>query len=43
VPATPTIVGLDLFTQVLGLELDANGNLVRLTASNALRGTVGAL
>ncbi|MCU0862323.1 MAG: hypothetical protein MUC36_00905 [Planctomycetes bacterium] len=43
VPATPTIVGMDLFTQVLGLELDANGNLVRLTASNSLRGTVGAL
>ncbi|MBL8752759.1 MAG: hypothetical protein JNK15_05615, partial [Planctomycetes bacterium] len=43
VPRQPSLVGVSLRTQAVGLELDASGALVRLTSSNALDLVVGSL
>lgn len=43
VPRVAALAGLQLRTQMVSLELDAAGNLVRLTSSNALQLTVGGL
>lgn len=42
VPNAPVLVGQQLLTQVVALELDAMGAISRTTASNALQLTVGA-
>ena len=41
IPGNPTLVGVALHTQMLQLELGALGNPVALSASNALRATIG--
>ena len=43
VPASVSAVGLSLRSQGIGAELDAQGNLLRTTSSNALLLVVGAL
>jgi hypothetical protein len=42
-PPSPALAGVQLRVQVVGAERDAAGNLLRLTATNALALTVGAL
>lgn len=43
IPNNPTLVGLSVRTQVIGLELGAGFALTRITSSNALELTIGAL
>jgi hypothetical protein len=43
VPAQPILAGQQLLFQVVGIELGAGGGIVRLTSTNALQLTVGAL
>jgi hypothetical protein len=43
VPASPSLAGLVFREQVVGLELDALGALTRVTSTNALALTIGAL
>ena len=42
-PGTPSAAGMVVDTQVLGVEFDAAGGIVRITGSNALALTLGAL
>ena len=41
IPNDPNLVGIVLRTQVVAVELDANGNLQQLTSTNALQMTIG--
>jgi hypothetical protein len=41
IPALAGIVGLDLFHQVIALEVDGGSNLVAVTSTNGLRATIG--
>lgn len=43
VPRTAALAGLQARTQVIGIELDATGNLIRLTSTNALQLNLGSL
>lgn len=43
VPANTALVGAVVRTQVVGIELSVSGSLTRLTSSNALELTIGAL
>lgn len=42
-PRTASLAGVQLHSQVVGIELDGSGNLVRLTSTNALQLTIGSL
>lgn len=42
VPAEPTLVGIAVRDQVVGIELDASLAILRITSSNAIQLTVGA-
>lgn len=42
IPNSQALVGRAFRTQVIGIELDSSGNLMRLTSTNALQMTVGA-
>lgn len=43
IPASPGLLGLNLFHQVVTLDLDANGNIVDAAGSNGLAITVGEI
>jgi hypothetical protein len=43
VPRAASLAGLQVRTQVVGVELDAAGNLIQLTSTNALQLTIGGL
>lgn len=43
IPASPGLLGLNLFHQVVTLDFDANGNIVDVAGSNGLAITVGEI
>lgn len=43
IPDTAALVGVTFYQQLVSFELDANANLVEVTASNALEVTIGSL
>lgn len=43
IPASPGLLGLNLFHQIVTLDLDANGNIVDAAGSNGLAITVGEI
>ncbi|MCR9244000.1 MAG: hypothetical protein NXI31_03140 [bacterium] len=43
IPYTPAFAGLDLHTQMYGIELGGSGQITLITSTNAVTGSIGAL